>query len=65
MGIVQLSATIGTDGSVQSVSVLSGPPELVDAAVDAVKQWVYQPTMLNGNPVQVTTTIDINFTLSQ
>jgi TonB family protein len=64
-GVVQLSAIIGKDGTVQELKVLSGPPELVPAAMDAVKQWVYKPTLLNGNPVQVETTIDINFTLNQ
>jgi TonB family protein len=64
-GVVQLSAIIGKDGTVQELKVLSGPPELVPAAMDAVKQWVYKPTMLNGSPVQVETTITINFTLNQ
>ena len=63
-GIVHLSATIGTDGTVQELTVLDGPAELTPAATDAVKQWVYKPTLLNGNPVQVQTTIDINFTLN-
>jgi TonB family protein len=64
-GAVQLSAIIGNDGTVQQLRVLSGPSELVEAAMDAVKQWVYQPTLLNGNPVQVETTITINFTLNR
>ena len=64
-GVVHLSATIGMDGTVQALTVLDGPPELVQAATDAVKQWIYRPTLLNGNPVQVQTTIDINFTLSK
>ena len=64
-GVVHLSAIIGMDGSVQQLTVLSGPPELVQSALDAVKQWVYKPTMLNGNPVQVETTVDVNFTLAQ
>ncbi|MGD0361071.1 MAG: energy transducer TonB [Bryobacteraceae bacterium] len=38
---------------------------LVPAAMEAVKQWVYQPTLLNGEPVEVVTQIDVNFTLSQ
>ena len=63
-GSVHLSATIGGDGTVQELTVLDGPPELTQAAMDAVKQWVYKPTLLNGNPVQVQTTIDINFTLN-
>jgi TonB family protein len=64
-GVVHLSAIIGTDGTVQELMALSGPPELTQAAMDAVKQWVYKPTLLNGSPVQVQTTIDINFTLNR
>jgi len=64
-GTVQLSVQIGPDGTVQDVQLLSGHPLLVQAAIDAVKQWVYQPTLLNGNPVSVLTTVDVNFTLSQ
>jgi protein TonB len=64
-GVVHLAAIIGSDGAIQSLSALSGPPELIQASLDAVKQWVYKPTLLNGGPVSVETTIDINFTLSQ
>jgi TonB family protein len=64
-GAVQLKATIGPDGHVQDLQVVSGQPLLVQAALDAVKDWVYRPTLLNGSPVTVETTIDINFTLSQ
>lgn len=64
-GTVRLEAVIGTDGSVRDLRVVSGPPLLVTAAVDAVKQWRYQPTMLNGSAVEVLTDIDINFTLGQ
>jgi TonB family protein len=64
-GTVKLQATIGFDGTVKSLEVISGHPLLVPAALDAVKQWVYQPTLLNGNPVEVLTQIDVNFTLSQ
>jgi protein TonB len=64
-GKVQLSAVIGTDGAVKTLDVISGDALLVPAALDAVKQWVYQPTLLNGNPVEVQTQIDVNFTLSQ
>jgi len=45
--------------------VVSGHPLLRQAALDAVKQWVYKPTMLNDQPVKVSTTIDVIFTLSQ
>jgi protein TonB len=64
-GIVELNAVIGKDGTVQNLSVVKGHPLLVQAALDAVKQWRYKPTLLNGEPVEVQTTIDVNFTLSQ
>ena len=62
-GTVRLHAIIGKDGSVQSLTLESGHPLLVQAALDAVKQWRYQPTLLNGVPVEVDTTIDVIFTL--
>jgi len=64
-GTVELSAIIGKDGRVQDLKVVRGHPLLVQAALDAVKQWVYKPTLLNGEPVEVSTTIDVNFTLAQ
>ena len=64
-GTVELSAIIGEDGKIQQLTVVSGHPLLRQAALDAVKQWVYQPTMLNEQPVKVSTTIDVFFTLSQ
>jgi protein TonB len=64
-GTVRLIATVGKDGRVKDVQVLSGPAFLAAAAVAAVKQWVYQPTLLNGNPVEVIAPIDVNFVLSQ
>jgi TonB family protein len=64
-GVVKLQATIGPDGKVADLKVLSGDPLLAQAALDAVKDWVYRPTLLNGNPVTVETAIDVNFTLSQ
>ncbi|MBS1856191.1 MAG: TonB family protein [Acidobacteria bacterium] len=60
-GTVRLSATIGKDGHVKAVRVLSGHPMLQSAAVDAVKQWVYRPTLLNGQPVETDTEIVLNF----
>jgi len=59
-----LNAIIGKDGTVQNLTVVKGHPLLVQAALDAVKQWRYKPTLLNGEPVEVQTTIDVNFTLS-
>jgi protein TonB len=64
-GTVSLEVGIDTEGHVSQVTVLAGPPELVQSAVDAVRQWVYKPTLLNGEPVVVLTTVDINYTLSQ
>ena len=64
-GTVELSAIIGTDGHVVNLSVVKGHPLLVQAALDAVKNWVYQPTLLNGQPVEVQTTITVNFTLAE
>lgn len=63
-GRVTLNAVIGMDGDVQELSLESGHPLLVKAAMDAVKQWVYQPTLLNGERVEVVTAIDVNFTLA-
>src|SRR5271168_267688 len=62
-GTVRLHAIIGKDGSVQQLEVMSGHPLLVQSALDAVRQWRYQPTLLNGVPVEVDTTIDVIFTL--
>jgi TonB family protein len=60
-GVVTLIAVIGTDGRVRNLEVIGGHPLLVAAALDAVKQWVYQPTLLNGEPVEVRTTISLSF----
>jgi len=64
-GVVKLNATIAKDGTIQHLEVISGHPLLVQSALDAVRQWVYQPTLLNGQPVEVQTEIDVNYTLSQ
>jgi periplasmic protein TonB len=64
-GTVRFTAIIAANGSIQSLQVISGHPLLVPSAMEAVKQWVYQPTLLNGEPVEVVTQIDVNFTLSQ
>lgn len=63
-GTVTLQAIIGPDGHVQNLSVVKGHPLLIQAALEAVKDWVYKPTLLNGQPVTVVTMIDVNFTLS-
>jgi protein TonB len=64
-GTVKFTAKISKDGTIQELTLLSGPPLLVAAAQQAVSQWQYKPTLLNGDPVEVITTIDVNFTLSQ
>lgn len=60
-GTVRLKAIIAKDGSVETLELESGHPLLVDAAIEAVRQWKYHPTLLNGEPVEVVTTIDVNF----
>jgi len=64
-GTVMLQAIVGRDGSIQDLKVLSGPALLVRAALDAVKTWRYQPTLLNSEPVDVLTEIDVNFNLGE
>ena len=63
-GIVILECTISPQGKVTDVKVLRGIPLLDQAAVEAVKQWVYTPTLLNGVPVPVIMTVTVNFRLS-
>jgi protein TonB len=60
-GVVELMATIGVDGKVKKVTVVKGHPMLVKAASDAVLQWLYKPTMLNGLPVEGQTQVLVNF----
>jgi protein TonB len=62
-GTVVLRATIGTDGEVHGIEVLSGNPILAEAARAAVRQWRYRPTLLDGQPVEVETQITVNFVL--
>jgi protein TonB len=64
-GVVRLDAIISKDGSIQDLKVISGHPLLVKAALEAVQRWRYQPTLLNGDAVEVATEIDVNFTLAQ
>jgi TonB family protein len=63
-GQVRFTVTIGKDGSIQNIQLVSGHPLLVAAAKDAVQQYVYKPTLLNGNPVEVITQVDVNFSLT-
>jgi protein TonB len=64
-GTVKLHAIIGKNGAVEQLQVVSGHPLLVQSALDAVRQWRYQPTLLNGEPVEVDTEIDVIFSLAQ
>ena len=64
-GVVRLEAIISKDGTIQELKTVSGHPLLVKAAYEAVQRWRYQPTLLNGEPVEVVTEIDVNFTLSE
>jgi protein TonB len=62
-GAVEMQATISKAGTIENLRVLSGPPMLVNAALDAVKTWRYRPYQLNGEPVEVETTINVVFKL--
>lgn len=64
-GTVRLIGIIAKDGTIEQLQVVSGHPLLVKSAVEAVRQWVYQPTLLNGSPVEVIAPIDVIFTLAQ
>lgn len=64
-GTVQFTAVIAANGSIESLELVSGHPLLVRAAYDAVRQWRYRPTYLNGQPVEVFTQIAVRFNLSQ
>jgi protein TonB len=63
-GTVELTGVIGTDGQIRELRVVSGHPFLVHAALEAVRQWVYRPTLLGGVPVEVITTITVLFRLN-
>ena len=62
-GSVILQATIGRDGTIENLHVISGPAFLIQPAMNAVKQWRYRPYLLNNEPVEVETQITVNFTL--
>jgi TonB family protein len=64
-GTVVLGATIGKDGTVEKLNVISGPKELQASSLDAVRDWTYRPYLLNGEPVEVETTINITYNLGQ
>ena len=62
-GTVVLDAIISKTGAVDSLRVVSGPKELQQSTLDAVRQWAYRPFLLNGAPVEVETTINVMYTL--
>lgn len=64
-GAVHLIGIIGKDGTIRDLKLVSGHPLLAHAALEAVRQWVYRPTLLNGIPVEVIAPIEVTFTLSQ
>ena len=64
-GTVRFTAIIARDGTIQNLTLVSGHPMLVHAATDAVRQWRYRPTLLNGEPVEVISPIDVIFMLNQ
>lgn len=63
-GTVRLVGVIGKNGTIENLQLVSGPPLLVRAAMDAVRQWIYKPTLLNKQPVEVIAPIDVVFTLN-
>ncbi len=62
-GLVRLEIIVSADGSVSQIKLLTGHPLLAKAAIQAVQQWMFQPTMLRGKPVEVRSVIDVNFRL--
>jgi protein TonB len=63
-GTVILQAQISKDGNIENLQLISGHPMLAPAAIEAVKQWKYKPYLLNGEPVEVETQVQVNFTLA-
>jgi TonB family protein len=63
-GAVVLSVVIGKDGNIKNLQVISGPQELQQSSLDAVRQWTYKPYLLNGDPVEVKTTVNIIYSLN-
>jgi protein TonB len=64
-GRVELRAIIGTDGTIQSLQVISGDPMFLNSAIEAVQQWRYRPTILNGQPVEIDTYITVVYTMQR
>ena len=64
-GVVRISLLVSSDGVPESLRLVSGPPELVNASLDAVRQWRYRPFKLNGKAVPVEATVNINYIIPQ
>jgi TonB family protein len=64
-GEVVLDAVIGKDGKVENLNVVSGPPMLQSSSIEAVRQWIYKPFLLNGDPVEVRTSIHVIYSLKK
>lgn len=64
-GVVHLIGTIAKDGTIRNLQLIGGHPLLSRAAMEAVSQWVYEPTLLNGEPVEVIAPIEVSFTLAR
>jgi protein TonB len=64
-GVVELLGVLGTDGRIHELKVLRGHPLLVGSALDAVRQWIFEPTLLNGQAVEVAAPITVNFILKR
>jgi len=64
-GVVKLAIIVGKDGTVTEVDPLAGPAPLISPAVEAVRSWKYQPTLLNGRPVEIETTVEVHFPTDQ
>jgi protein TonB len=64
-GVVHLMGTIAKGGTIRNLQLIGGHPILARAALEAVEQWVYEPTLLNGEPVEVIAPIEVDFTLAR
>jgi len=64
-GVVHLIGTIAKDGTIRNLQLIGGHPLLSRAAMEAVSRWVYEPTLLNGEPVEVIAPIEVSFTLAR
>jgi len=62
-GRVEMRAIVATDGTIQSLEIVSGDPMFYQSAIEAVRQWRYKPTILNGQPLEIDTFITVIYTL--